>query len=346
MNGYDRVLAALERREPDRIPMMEWMIHPKVIEGLCPGGDLFSLVEKLDLDGIAVGGSYLPSHTDSSAPVVVDRWGVRFARTAESYAPVEGVIKSVADLERYVPPDPNDDSLIADLVEAVKRFKGNKFICYRARCDFMPASELRGLTDMLMDFIENPKLAHGILKIVNDHYCTIALRAIEAGADAITLGDDWAFNTAPYMSPEHFREFVFPYFRTAVQKCKEAGAFVIKHSDGNLWPIMDMVIEAGIDAINPIQPDAGMDIGDVKRKYGERVCVAGNINCGYTLCEAPVEEVVREVKEAIRQAGPGGGYIMMSSNSLHSTVKPENYRAMVETTRAYGTYPLPMAALS
>ena len=84
----------------------------------------------------------------------------------------------------------------------------------------------------------------------------------------------------------------------------------------------------------------------MKRRYGERVCVSGNIDCGYTLSEAPVAEVVREVKEAIREAGPGGGYKMMSSNSLHSSVKPENYKAMVETTRAYGTYPLRMAALS
>ena len=115
---------------------------------------------------------------------------------------------------------------------------------------------------------------------------------------------------------------------------------MIKHTDGYIWPIMDMIIDAGIDAINPIQPDAGMDIELVKRKYGHRVCIVGNINCGYTLSDAPLEQVVLEVKEAIRKAGPGGGYIMMSSNSLHSSVNPENYRTMVEATRTYGRYPL------
>ncbi len=83
----------------------------------------------------------------------------------------------------------------------------------------------------------------------------------------------------------------------------------------------------------------------MKRRYGERVCVSGNIDCGYTLSEAPVAEVVREVKEAIREAGPGGGYKMMSSNSLHSSVKPDNYRAMVEACRRYGRYPLDLGAL-
>jgi uroporphyrinogen decarboxylase len=89
-----------------------------------------------------------------------------------------------------------------------------------------------------------------------------------------------------------------------------------------------------------------VDIGEVKQRYGHRVCLAGNINCGETLSEASVDEVVRAVKETIRKAGPGGGHIMMSSNSLHSSVKPANYRAMVEATRVHGVYPLDLAALA
>ena len=88
-----------------------------------------------------------------------------------------------------------------------------------------------------------------------------------------------------------------------------------------------------------------MDLGEVKEKYGDRLHVSGNINCGYTLSEATVEEVVEEVKAAIRKGGPGGGYIMMSSNSLHSSVKPANYRAMVAACRRYGEYPLDMGSL-
>lgn len=346
MNGYERIVTALQRKEPDQVPLLEWYIHPNVIEGLCPGGDVFDLVEQMDLDGISVGGRHVPKHSDSSEKFYVDQWGTRFGRTAEAYAPVEGPIKSEADLERYVSPDPYDEAMIVDVKEAAKRFKGKKFIAYLTRSDFMSAADVRGLPGLLMDFVVNPDLAHRVLKIINDYYCTVARRAIEAGADAVVLADDWAFNTAPFMSPEHFREFVLPYFQRSVRTVQEAGGYAIKHSDGNLWKIIDMVVEAGIDAINPIQPDAGMDIGEVKRKYGSRVCVSGNINCGHTLSVAPVEQVVREVKEAIRKAGPGGGYIMMSSNSLHSSVKPENYRAMVETTKSFGRYPLDMAALS
>lgn len=346
MNGYERIVAALQRREPDRVPLLEWYIHSRVIEGLCPGRGLFDFVEELDLDGVSVGGKHLPKHSESSEKLYVDRWGVRFGRTAEAYAPIEGPIRSEADLERFVPPDPYAEEMVADVREVARRFKGKRFIAYLGRSDFMSAADVRGLPNLLMDFVDNPRLAHGVLKLINDYYCTVNRRAIEAGADAVVLADDWAFKTGPFMSPTHFREFVLPYFRRCIRICKEAGGYVIKHSDGNLWPVMDMIIDSGIDAINPIQPDAGMDLGEVKRRYGHRVCVAGNINCGYTLSEAPVEQVVREVKEAIRKAGSGGGYIMMSSNSLHSSVRPENYRAMVEATKSFGRYPLDMAALA
>jgi len=348
MNGYERIVTALKLGTPDYVPIMEPIIHENVIEALCPGGGYFDLVDRLDLDGVCVGEGHIggqsvaPGAKGIREEETVSQWGVRSMRTAEAYHPVEGPIRSEADLERYTPPDPNDEDMEATVGMAVRRFKGKRFILYHCGSDFMRAAVLRehGLSDLLIDFVDNPTLAHGVMSLTSDYYCVLARRAIEAGADGVIPGDDWAHNTGPFMSPAQFREFVLPYFERMVQTCKEAGAFVIKHSDGNIWSLMDMIAASGIDAINPVQPDAGMDLAEMKRRYGSRLCLAGNINCGYTLSEAPVDQVDREVKEAIHQAGPGGGYIMMSSNSLHSSVRPENYKAMVEATRAYGKYPL------
>jgi uroporphyrinogen decarboxylase len=83
-----------------------------------------------------------------------------------------------------------------------------------------------------------------------------------------------------------------------------------------------------------------MDIGYVKQHYGDRIAIVGNIDCGELLCNAPVEEVRRVTRETIEVAAPGGGFCLSSSNSIHSSVKPENYMAMVETLREYGEYPL------
>ena len=116
--------------------------------------------------------------------------------------------------------------------------------------------------------------------------------------------------------------------RTAAPRC-----------DGNVWPFLDLIVDTGAEAFNPIEPVANMDIGEVKRKYGQRVCLVGNIDCGELLSHGTVAEVDATVARCIRDAA-GGGFMLSSSNSIHSKVKPENYLAMVRTTQEYGTYPM------
>jgi uroporphyrinogen decarboxylase len=118
------------------------------------------------------------------------------------------------------------------------------------------------------------------------------------------------------------------------------GVPYIKHTDGDIWSILDMMLEAGIDAIDPLETVAGMDIGKAKAKYGDRVALVGNVDCTALLPRASTREVVEAVKETIAKGSPGGGHILASSNSIHPAVKPENYKAMVQACRKYGQYPL------
>ncbi|MDP6360158.1 MAG: uroporphyrinogen decarboxylase family protein, partial [Planctomycetota bacterium] len=92
------------------------------------------------------------------------------------------------------------------------------------------------------------------------------------------------------------------------------------------------------DAINPIEPAAGMDIAEVKKLYGDLVAIVGNIDCGDLLCNGTPEQVREKVRWTIEAAGAGGGFILSSSNSIHSSVKPENYLAMAEACREFGNY--------
>lgn len=160
------------------------------------------------------------------------------------------------------------------------------------------------------------------------------------GADIVMTGDDYADRRGPIMSPDHFREFVLPYLKEMVDLAKSKGVPFIKHTDGNIWPIIDMIVETGIDGLDPLEPIAGMDIGRVKELYGDRIAVVGNVDCGELLSRGTVEEVVEAVKETIAKASPGGGHILASSNSIHPAVKPENYKAMVEAAREFGRYPI------
>lgn len=105
----------------------------------------------------------------------------------------------------------------------------------------------------------------------------------------------------------------------------------------DMWPILDDLIEIGFDGYHPIQPDC-MNIAEVKTHTAGKLCLVGNIDCRYLLCAGNEAEVKETVRETIDTAKPGGGYIIMSSNSIHPGVKPENYLSMVKTAHKYGIY--------
>ena len=344
MSSRERVFAALERKEPDRVPIHEIIITDNVMDGILPGCTYHDFVEKLGIDTAGVNHSY-----DLSGKVVIDeeqglfrdKWGIIRREGAEKISyPVEGPLKTEEDLKQYQPPDPASDGNLVILKETIRRFKGEKAICWVGRDSFITPSYLREMDNLLMDFVLNPTFAAEVIDVCVDHAIRLNEMAIKAGAEVVVLADDYAWQNAPFMSPQHFRQFVLPGLKRCVKSVKDNGAYCIKHTDGNIWPILDMIVETGIDGINPLEPIARMDIGEVKAKYGDRVAVVGNIDCGYVLSQASVEEVKAAVKECIAKAAPGGGHIISSSNSIHSSVKPENYATMLEAAKEYGRYPI------
>jgi uroporphyrinogen decarboxylase len=270
-----------------------------------------------------------------------DKWGVIRAFGPESTPmPIEGPIKHPEDLRHYTPPDPNADDVLGHLPEVIDRFKGRKAVTAICRDAFFNPAFLRGMSNYLMDMIENPRLVHQLVDICLGYDIPAMQRMVAAGVDVVVFGDDYADTQSTLMSPKHFQEFVLPGLKRCVDAAHEAGAYVVKHTDGNIMPIIDMIVDTGIDGLNPLEPPAGMDIGLIKHRYGDRLALIGNIDCGSLLCEAPAEEVRRVTRRTIEVAAPGGGYCLSSSNSIHSSVRPENFLAMVETLREFGHYPI------
>ena len=315
----------------------------KVIKALCPAAkDRNDFEVMMDLDGVwaVVQFDKVAQHGDRS---YTDEWGVVFKSTpevADSDHPIRGPIRTMDDLKKYVPPDPDAPRRLGSLPQLVARYKKKKAIFFIQRTAFMWSVFLNGFDNLLENFLLQPEFTHALMDMVLNTSLRIARNAIRAGADVIVLADDYASNTSPFFSPAVFREFVLPRLQRMVDVVHEEGAKVVKHSDGNLWPILEGIVNTGTDAIHPLEPVAGMDIGEVKQKYGHKVCLIGNIDCAHLLPEASVSEVEAAVRECIRKASPGGGHMISSSNSIHTSVKPENYRAMIEATRKYGKYPI------
>ena len=345
MNSRERVIAALERRQPDRVPFFECVIDERVMDALLPGCDYHQFNDWIGMDNASQNRSSWSRDNvefiDEEKGLFRDKWGVIRAFGPESTpAPIEGPIKRPEDLKTYTPPDPHADDVLGTVPELVERYRGKKAITAICRDAFFNPAFLRGTTEFLMDMVENPKLVHELIEVCQSHDIPAMQRMVAAGMDVVVFGDDYADKNSTLMSPKHFKEFILPGLKRAVDAAHEAGAYVVKHTDGNIMGILDMIVDTGIDGLNPLEPQAGMDIGLIKEKYGDRIALVGNIDCGYLLSQAPVEEVRQVTRRTIEIAAPGGGYCLSSSNSIHSSVKPENLMAMVETLRECGEYPM------
>ena len=340
MAGYERMMTAIRREEPDRVPIWELIVNEPVIQALYGDISYHDFVEREGLDGVTIFEDFrVVDDLDSST--IRDEWGIVW-RTDEPGIPyrIDGPIKSEADLDRYTPPDPDAEYRLDSLREAVKRFKGDRAIVFLTHDAFEFSHYLYGMDALLMDYAMNPDLVHRLARIIIDYKKPLMERAIEMGADVVGSGDDYANRHAPIMSPDHFGELVLPYLKEMIDAAKAKGVPFMKHTDGNLWPIIDMMVDEGIDVLDPIEPIAGMDIGEVKARYGDRIAIAGNVDCGELLSRGTPDAVVEAVKETIAKASVGGGHILASSNSIHPAVDPQNYRAMVEAGKRYGQYPL------
>ena len=333
-------MTALNRKEPDRVPIWELIVNEPTLSSLYgPVSDL-DFVEKAGLDAVTIFENQRLREEKGGAELI-DEWGIRWG--VEEFGipyPIEGPIRSENDLDGYQAPSPDADHRLDNLKEAVRRFKGKKAIVFLTHDAFEFSANLRGMDNLLMDYALNPEFAHRVAQVVIEYKAAVEERAIDEGADAIVAGDDYAWRKSPLMSPDHFREFVLPYLQQIVEVAVRRGVPFIKHTDGNIWPLLDMIVDTGISALDPLEPLAGMDIGKVKEKYGDLVAVVGNVDCTEVLCHGSEQEVIEAVKETIAKGSPGGGHILASSNSIHPGVKPENYRTMLEAGREYGRYPL------
>ena len=210
MNSLERTIAALERRVPDRVPYFECVIDAKVMQALLPGCDYWQFNDWIGLDNASQNRSSWSRENvemiDEQRGLFRDKWGVIRAFGPESTpAPIEGPIKTPADLKKYVPPDPEADDVLGHLPEVIARFKGKKAISAICRDSFFNAAFLRGTTQFLMDMIDNPRLVRELIDLTLSYDIRAMQRMVAAGAGVVVFGDDYADKNSTLMSPRHFQ---------------------------------------------------------------------------------------------------------------------------------------------
>ncbi len=158
--------------------------------------------------------------------------------------------------------------------------------------------------------------------------------------DGFALCSDYCLNAGPFLSPAMFSEFVTPFLARLVQGYRDLGFYTIKHTDGNIMPILDQLAATRPHALHSLDPQGGVDLAEVKRRHGDAFCLIGNVNCGL-LQTGTDEQVVADVQRALRAGMPGGGYIFSTSNCVYTGMSLRRYEMMLDVWRREGVYAAP-----
>ena len=335
MTPKECIFAALRREVPDRIPTFEWFIDPAVSQALCQSEDPIEVTERLDLDAVNIRADYARKWTSDNT--YVDEWGSERTLTGEVLPVVtKHPIESLANQASFIFPNPDAPQRFITLERALKKYGDRRAIVLNLRDGFSDMRDLLGYKNALMEMLLDKVNYTDLLKRVVDFNLALAEVAVKRyGIEIVATTDDVATGRGPIIRPAVYGEMIAPHFKEVVQGYQSLGLIVIKHSDGNIMPLLDYWLDAGIDCLDPIDPGGGLDMAEIKAKYGDRICLKGNIDCTGHLCNGTPEQVAAEVCVCIEKGGPAG-LIVSSSNTIHSGVRPENYRAMLDAVRKYG----------
>lgn len=371
MSHRERFFTAVDLGQPDMVPITDLGLDPPIIEAITGerlGG--FSLIAgseddpwetsirnriamckaclKLGFDGVPAISDYALCSKRYKPRFIsetrfIDEWGRILDSRPETKTTwwVGGTVETDEDMKNYVPPEPDAEGIYEMIERVLKplRTEDVAVLC-QGHAGWHMAFQVRGGIDkLLIDMYRRPAVTRRFIEKIAKACAGMVELMLDAGAEVAFITDDYADNRSPFMTLKQFREFELPNIRRDVEIAKKRGIPVFKHTDGNIYPILNDMVAAGIRGIHPIEPGA-MDLKDVKTRYGDKICILGNVDCRYVLPFGSEEDVRRDVRRCIDAAAEGGGYILTSSNSIHANCKVENIYTMVDEARKYGKYPI------
>ncbi len=346
---FDRFRKMLLRQgEPDRVPLGDISVHP-ILKQAILGRPVRTLEDEVAFWGKA-GYDHVPLEQGLQLTDVIRKQSMHSieaqyaADTTEtqtrSWATEgKGLITTRADFESFRWPDPDAldysafekiSSLLPPRVKVIA-ILGKIFTC---------VWWLMGLEGMSLSLADEPDLVPWMFEKIGKFQFRVFENMLRFDCvGAVWHADDIAFSTALLVSPRILRKHLFPWYKEMNRITHEKGRLAVYHSDGAIQAVLDDIVDCGFDGLNPIEPKA-MNLNEIKRKYGSRISLLGNIDLIYTLPRGTPEEVRAEVRRRIHDLAPGGGYAVASANSIPEYVPLVNFNALREATLEYGRYPI------
>ena len=385
MLARERVLMALNHEEPDRVPIdlgstpVSGICHNSYVDVLARMGlsgrqirivDVLQQLAGLDEDVLeALGvdfrgiGSHPPAAyrleivDEGDYEALYDEWGAKLRRpklAGHYFDRVEYPIResTLAALERYPWPDPDDPSRYAALREEAQALRRETPYALVGRCDLgvdilARPQWIRGYAESMLDLAANPDFAEAFLDRLTD----IAVRAwghflAEVGEylDVVAFFDDIGMQDRPLISPAMYRRLVKPRHARVIAAIKaRTKAKVFFHTDGAVLDLIPDLIEIGVDILNPIQVSAkGMDdTAALKRRFGRELTFwGGTCDSQRILPFGSLDEVRAETRRRIADLAPGGGYVFAPIHNLQDDVSGVKALVLYRTALEYGRYPI------
>lgn len=354
MKPRDRVLTALRRQVPDRVPR-EMGFTPPVLEEFRRRTDATDLADYFDFEVRTVTLAPTRQQVDFSpylgplpSNAWVNEWGIGHVPGSlyhfHDYVHPLRNVSTVPEMKAYPFPDVTAGHRYSDLADEVVDWHRRGYavqaeIPHPSGTLFECAWLLRGLENLLADFLINPDLATALLDHLTASGIGSATRLAQAGIDVLLTGDDVGTQRGMMMSPQLWRQWLKPRLADIIAAAKKVNPdlLVFYHSDGNIEPIIPELIEIGVDILNPVQPEC-MDPARLKREYGSHLAFWGTIGTQTTMPLGTPEEVKAAVRERIETVGQGGGLLLAPTHVIEPDVPWENVMAFFEAVEEYGRY--------
>jgi len=361
MNSKERVLTAVNHKEPDTMPRLS-SFTPEFASKLREhfgmknelfnphGGSEHELEIRLGNDILLTAQGFANSYYKSLEKDYVGEWGVGWKIAEYKTKNGSGRYTEVAKhplgeddaINSYVPPDPGDEKRYEPSKKLIEEYGKEYPIMGVIVCTiFETAWALRGMDKLMIDFMTNEELANRILDIPFNYHLYAGKKLVEMGVDIIWTGDDIGGQNGMLMSPDTWRKYLKPRMARLFQELKAINPDlkIAYHSDGEFYPVMDELVEIGLDILNPVQPKC-IDPYYLKKRYGKNLSFWGSVDIQETLPFGTPEEIINEVRERIKIMGPGGGFIISPTHHVQIDTSVENFFAFWNAVERYGKYPI------
>lgn len=326
----ERVRRALAREPVDRLPT-QVNVTAAMAKRLSEAWEIpqEALSDRLGNHLLRLDLSY-PRSTSPDGRIVCDWWGVGWSTETEGYWPADSPLADSKELDQYPWPDPNDPHLLDDAVSKLASDGGKHFALPNfGFCLFERAWALRGFERFLIDLVDDPAFAEELLERIAQIQLVLARRFLALGVDGGYFGDDYGAQKGLLFSPRLWRKLVKPRLARLFAVFREAGLPVILHSDGDIAAILPDLVEIGLSALNPVQPEV-LDLSWLRDTFGHTLAFYGGVSSQTVLPHGSPEDVQAAVRTCRRTLAPNGtGLILAPSHRLTSDIPLENVEALL-----------------